>query len=97
MTGTLGTNKTSNLAISGRARSASCSHAARARVAKSRVIDLNDPSMLEVIRRDGRVKQPTALDHVANRDNQIFTGLDNSKLLSDEALAKKTYKEIFTG
>jgi len=56
---------------------------------------LNDPAMLEIIKRDGRPKQSLALEHNAKQDHPIFEGLDNSNLLSNTALAKATFKDIF--
>ena len=60
---------------------------ARRFVSKPRDINLNDPSMLEIIKRDARPKQQSTFDHTAKQDHAIFEGLDNSKLLSCTALA----------
>lgn len=66
-----------------------------ARRFKNRDIDLNDPMIFEIIKRDGRPKKPTKVDHTAMQDHSIFEGLDNSRLLSNSTLAKTTYAEIF--
>ena len=75
---------------SARARSAN-----PARRFKKREIDLNDPMIYEIIKRDGKPKKPTHVDHKATEDHDIFEGLDNSRLLSNSVLAKTTYNEIF--
>jgi len=51
--------------------------------------------MLEIIKRDGKPRHSLALNHNANQDHALFEGLDNSNLLSNRALAKATFKDIF--
>lgn len=58
---------------------------------KNREIDLNDAMIFEIIKRDGRPKKPTVLEHAAKQDHAIFEGLDNSQLLSTSDLAAATY------
>ena len=51
--------------------------------------------MLEIIKRDGKPRHSLALKHNAKQDHALFEGLDNSNLLSNSALAKATFKDIF--
>lgn len=70
--------------MNGRARSAT-----GARRFRARNLDLNDPSMLEIIKRDGKMKITTDMDYTVNRGHNVFNDLNNSKLLTDMVRNKK--------